>query len=126
MLDTGQILDDLVPISRLEGGIFYRECSILVGAKRRSRLAGMLDAYRSVRDFLFREFESLIEKVSEPEIDVQSGCMSMPGPFYPVPLIRIYHHFKMLSQTLQILDQLNRILHMNIVIEGAMKGRSYR
>ncbi len=29
LLDTGQIVDDLAPISRLEGDIFYRECSIL-------------------------------------------------------------------------------------------------
>jgi hypothetical protein len=28
ILDTGQIMDNLVPISRVEGGIFYREYSI--------------------------------------------------------------------------------------------------
>ncbi len=29
MLDAGQIVDDLAPISRLEGDIFYRGSSIL-------------------------------------------------------------------------------------------------
>ncbi len=33
-LDAGQIVDDLAPISRVEGDIFYRGCWVLDGTNR--------------------------------------------------------------------------------------------
>lgn len=56
----------------------------------------------------------------EPEVNIMLvGVVSLLVP-EAVPLVRIEHEFEFFSEVDELIDQLNGILHVNIVVHSSM------